>query len=1001
MRAAAVACLLWVAGCARPGPSIPENAPPSDPEATEETRALFAGLKRLAPDRVLFGHQDALAYGVKWKVEEGRSDVKDVAGSHPAVFGWELGDLELGAPENLDGVNFENMKRWIRQGYDAGGVITISWHMNNPVSGGNAWDRTRAVFAILPGGEKHELYRTWLDTFAEFVGDVKTEDSRPIPIVFRPFHEHTGNWFWWGGANVTADEYIGLWRFTVDYLRGEKGLHNLLFAYSTDVFRDELHYLEHYPGHAYVDILGYDDYQALRTDEGIPLMTRRLRMLVEMAEESGKLPALTETGLEGVPVPNWWTGRLLEAITADSVSRRISYALVWRNANEAGNPGHFFGPHAEHPSAPDFVRFAADPFVLLVDELPDLYRWDGVATPRQSHAQLRVSRLFTDGLVIQRDAHVPIWGWASPGSRVVVTMLGVDYSAIADRNGAWTVLLAPMKAGGPHAITVRRGETELHVRDIMVGDVWLASGQSNMEWVVADAAGRATHDPAIRQFKVPQSWAYQEEDSLAGGAWQQADAEHVGGFTAVGYYFARELREHVGVPVGIINSTWGGSRIEPWMSLDALGLDEEDLAQIRAAEVARQEAIRDRVRSRIGSLPEMDAGLADGVAHWAAPDLDDRNWFTVPVPSQWEAAGFDGMDGVAWYRANFEVTEDDIARGVRLGLGMIDDSDITWVNGVEVGRTDNAWNQARLYDVPSRALKAGENVISIRVEDFQGGGGIAGARETVFLDVGGDRRALPDTWRFMVGRVSLNSAGNKNQVPTLLWNKMIHPLLPFPIKGVIWYQGESNADRMPDAVAYPELFAAMIRSWREEWRQEDLPFLWAQLANFMEVNDDPSAESNWAVLREAQSAALALPHTGQAVLIDIGEADDIHPRNKEDVGRRLALAARKIAYGEDVVFSGPTFRTCEFRDGRATVSFDHVGSGLITRGDAPRGFAVAGPDGRFVWANARIDDDRVVVWSDAVPDPVAVRYAWANNPASANLYNAEGLPAGPFRTDRW
>jgi len=238
-------------------------------------------------------------------------------------------------------------------------------------------------------------------------------------------------------------------------------------------------------------------------------------------------------------------------------------------------------------------------------------------------------------------------------------------------------------------------------------------------------------------------------------------------------------------------------------------------------------------------------------------------------------------------------------------------------------------------------------------------------------------------------------------VPTLLWNKMIHPLLPFPIKGVIWYQGESNADRMPDAAAYPELFAAMIRSWREEWRQEDLPFLWAQLANFMEVNDDPSAESNWAVLREAQSAALALPHTGQAVLIDIGEADDIHPRNKEDVGRRLALAARKIAYGEDVVFSGPTFRTCEFRDGRATVSFDHVGSGLITRGDAPRGFAVAGPDGRFVWANARIDDDRVVVWSDAVPDPVAVRYAWANNPASANLYNAEGLPAGPFRTDRW
>jgi sialate O-acetylesterase len=206
---------------------------------------------------------------------------------------------------------------------------------------------------------------------------------------------------------------------------------------------------------------------------------------------------------------------------------------------------------------------------------------------------------------------------------------------------------------------------------------------------------------------------------------------------------------------------------------------------------------------------------------------------------------------------------------------------------------------------------------------------------------------------------------------------------------------------MADAVAYGELFAAMIQSWREAWQHGDLPFFWVQLANFMAVNDDPPAESNWAVLREAQSAALALPNTGQAIIIDIGEADDIHPRNKQDVGGRLALAARKVAYGEDVVYSGPTFRECEFRDGRATIWFDHVGSGLVARGGALRGFAVAGPDGRFIWADARIDGDRVVVWSDSVSDPAAVRYAWANNPAAANLYNAEGLPAGPFRTDRW
>jgi mannan endo-1,4-beta-mannosidase len=378
---AIAACLVAVAGCA--DPRIPEDALPSDPEATRDTRVLYANLKSLAADYVLFGHEDALAYGVKWKVEEGRSDVKDVAGSHPAVFGWELGDLELGAAENLDDVDFENMKRWIEQGYDEGGVITISWHMNNPVSGENAWDRTRAVYAILPGGEKHELYKTWLDAFAEFVGDLETGSfqwlglGRPIPIIFRPFHEHSGSWFWWGGENVTADEYVELWRFTVDYLRNEKGLHNLLWAYSTDVFSDEENYLEHYPGHEYVDILGYDDYQALRTDESVPLMTARLKMLVAMAEGSGKVPALTETGLEGVGVPNWWTERLLEAITSDSMSRRIAYALVWRNANESDMPGHYFGPYAGHPSAPDFARFAQDHFVLLADELPDLYRWRG------------------------------------------------------------------------------------------------------------------------------------------------------------------------------------------------------------------------------------------------------------------------------------------------------------------------------------------------------------------------------------------------------------------------------------------------------------------------------------------------------------------------------------------------------------------------------------------------------------------------------------------------
>jgi len=353
-----------------------------DANADAQTQALYANLKRLAPEAVLFGHQDDLAYGVKWKREPGRSDVKDVAGAYPAVFGWELADLELGHEYNIDGVNFEDMKRWIKEGYTAGGVITIAWHLNNPVSGGNAWDTTSAVHTILPGGDNHETYKTWLDTFADFVEDLKVKSgflglgSNSIPIIFRPFHEHTGGWFWWGRGHVSPDDYKALWRFTVEYLRDEKGLHNLLYAYSPDHFTSQEEYLERYPGNDYVDIFGYDDYGSLHSDDSIGRLTDNLRKVVQMAEERDKFAALTETGLEGIPDEDWWTNRLLAAIERDPVARRIAYALVWRNANEADRPGHHYGPYAGHGSAPDFVRFYEHPFVLFADGLPNLYRWN-------------------------------------------------------------------------------------------------------------------------------------------------------------------------------------------------------------------------------------------------------------------------------------------------------------------------------------------------------------------------------------------------------------------------------------------------------------------------------------------------------------------------------------------------------------------------------------------------------------------------------------------------
>jgi mannan endo-1,4-beta-mannosidase len=377
MRIARGFCLLAMVGLAACGTGrlpVTEAPRPVDARATTETQALFLNLDRIRHEHVLFGHQDALAYGIDWLNEPGRSDVMEVAGSYPAVYGWELGHLETGATQNLDGVNFDDMRRWIIEGYNRGGVITIGWHMNNPV-GGSAWDTDRAIHTILPGGEHHAMYREWLDRFVAFNEALTREAGGPVPIIFRPFHEMTGSWFWWGRDHVTPEEYIDLWRFTVRYLRDEEGVNNLLYAYSTDRFDTEEQFLEHYPGDAYVDVMGLDDYSVWRQDDGIEVLGRRLRTLVEIAEARGKIPALTETGHETVPHPDFWTEKLLRGILHDPVGRRIAWVLVWRNANhEHDRPDHFYGPHPGHPSAPDFVRFRNDPSTLFEDDLPDMYR---------------------------------------------------------------------------------------------------------------------------------------------------------------------------------------------------------------------------------------------------------------------------------------------------------------------------------------------------------------------------------------------------------------------------------------------------------------------------------------------------------------------------------------------------------------------------------------------------------------------------------------------------
>ncbi|WP_094551823.1 glycoside hydrolase family 26 protein [Rubricoccus marinus] len=377
--------LLAIAGCASGGAARggADGPRPADPDALPQTQALFANLLQISPDHVLFGHHDDLAYGTTWRGEPGRSDVKETAGSYPAVYGWDVSRLfRRNRLDQPDPERQAELRTWILDGHARGGVVELCWHMENPVARTNSWDTTRAVYAILPGGERHDLYRGALDELAAFLKTLTPEGSdEPVPVIFRPFHEHTGDWFWWGRAHSTVEEFTGLWRFTAEYLRDEKEVHNLLYAYSTDVFDSREEYLERYPGDNIIDILGFDDYHSVKTVASRDTFAMRLRTVGELATERGKLAALTETGVETVPDSMWWTNVLLPAIKTDAMTRRIAYALVWRNANPDGDRAdHFYAPFPGHPSAPDFVRFYQDDFVLFEDELPDLYTLPG-STP--------------------------------------------------------------------------------------------------------------------------------------------------------------------------------------------------------------------------------------------------------------------------------------------------------------------------------------------------------------------------------------------------------------------------------------------------------------------------------------------------------------------------------------------------------------------------------------------------------------------------------------------
>ena len=604
----------------------------------------------------------------------------------------------------------------------------------------------------------------------------------------------------------------------------------------------------------------------------------------------------------------------------------------------------------------------------------------------QLSAKVRLPRLVSDRMVLQRDTELDIWGWADPGEKVTVRFQGRHYDTETGVDGCWHVLLPPQQAGGPFVLEVN----EIVIRDVLVGDVWLCSGQSNQETPIARLTDKfpeinVSNNHMIRHYKVPtQDVKGELREEIAGNAgWHSAIASDVMNWTALAYFFAQEAYEHTHVPVGMLVSSLGGSAIESWISQEHLKEFPQllvDQAAFDSLKLARQDR---------------------GAGRWQLPECDDSDWATMTVPGYWRENGAD-IRGTVWCRKTFDVPASMAGRHARLYMGTMVDSDSVFVNGTFVGFTSYTY-PPRKYDIPAGVLREGKNVIAVRLTANGGNGGFV--KDKRYAIVGDEAEIdLTGTWRYKTGidqsevqRLSARLA-NLDRTGSGLYNGMIYPIRHYRVKGAIWYQGETNAG---NPAPYADYLKALITNWRELWQWPDMPFLLVQLPSFMEKKDRPT-HSGWARIRDAQfRTALSVPHTELAVTYDAGEWNDIHPLDKKTVAHRLFLGARRLVYGEKVNASGPLYKDMQGDGDRIVLSFTETGRGLACRGKELKHFAIAGEDRKFVWAKAVIRGNKVVVSSPEVKHPVAVRYAWSDNPSDANLCNKDGLLASPFRTDNW
>lgn len=625
-----------------------------------------------------------------------------------------------------------------------------------------------------------------------------------------------------------------------------------------------------------------------------------------------------------------------------------------------------------------------------------------------SHAQITLPKVFGDSMVLQRGIKIPVWGNSTPGALVVAKLGNVQATAKADQQGKWQVKFPVFKAGGPYVLEVVESgnpDSKIKLKGILIGDVWLASGQSNMEWQVQQAKDASkeivnANFPKIRFLVVEHSKQVKPQTDILAGKWKVCDSVNVKEFSAVAYYFARKIHHDQKVPVGIIQSTWGGTPIEAWTSREMLLTSPITKARTLSNDTLapdREDFVQDSLNMiRFWNIVYNPQNNADKIV--PAAGYDDAGWTTVEMPNVIKDFGIGYYEGMVWLRKKVTLPESFNQKDLTINLGHPEMNYSLYFNGEEICK--NIWNAnpTHRYTIPANILKNGENTIAIRIAMLWNGGGLNPPAEDIYITDGSSEISLAGKWLYKKDlETAFPKTLNYQYYPAVLFNVMIHPLIPYGIKGFIWYQGEANVGAAYD---YRKLFPMLIADWRQRWQQGNLPFLYVQLANYMRTKPLP-AESEWAELREAQTLTLSQPNTAMACIIDIGEANDIHPKNKQEVGRRLALIANKMGYKQDGIIFGPVHKNYRKEGNRIRISFTNIGSGFSTKdGKEVRGFAIAGKDKQFYWAKATIEGNEVVVYSDKVAEPVAVRYAWADNP-ECNLVNSEGLPAIPFRTDEW